>query len=209
MTSFEAAERIDGIGVSQILLIGARASELRMQGKPIIELGAGEPDFDTPDNIKSAAIDAIHRGESKYTALVGTPVLKQAIQQKFARENDLHFELNQIMASTGAKQVLYNAFMATLNEGDEVIIPTPYWTSYADIVAICGAKPVLVPCSAENSFRLQAEDLEEAITSRTKWLLLNSPSNPTGAAYSREDYRPILDVLLKYPQFMVTLRRYL
>lgn len=200
MTSFEAAERIDGIGVSQILLIGARASELRMQGKPIIELGAGEPDFDTPDNIKSAAIDAIHRGESKYTALVGTPVLKQAIQQKFARENDLHFELNQIMASTGAKQVLYNAFMATLNEGDEVIIPTPYWTSYADIVAICGAKPVLVPCSAENSFRLQAEDLEEAITSRTKWLLLNSPSNPAGAAYSREDYRPILDVLLKHPQ---------
>jgi len=200
MTSFAAAKRINGIGVSQILLIGARASELRAQGKPIIELGAGEPDFDTPENIKSAAIDAIHRGESKYTALVGTPALKQAIQQKFMRENDLHFELNQIIASTGAKQVLFNAFMATLNEGDEVIIPTPYWTSYADMVAVCGGRPVLLPCSAENGFRLQAVDLEQAITPRTKWLLLNSPGNPTGAAYSRDDYRPILDVLLKHPQ---------
>jgi len=199
-STLHKSSRIADIGVSQILLIGARASELRAQGKPIIELGAGEPDFDTPDNIKSAAIEAINRGESKYTALTGTPALKQAIQQKFARENDLQFELNEIIASTGAKQVLYNAFMATLNEGDEVIIPTPYWTSYADMVSVCGAKPVLVPCSAENGFHLQAEDLERAITARTKWLLLNSPSNPTGAAYSREDYRPIFDVLLRHPE---------
>lgn len=200
MSKFEAAERINGISVSEILLIGARAGELKAQGKPVIELGAGEPDFDTPDNIKSAAIEAINRGESKYTALNGTPALKKAIQEKFARENDLHFETNQIIASTGAKQVLFNAFMATLNKGDEVVIPTPYWTSYADIIAVCGGKPVLVPCSAENGFRLQAEDLENAITSRTKWLLMNSPSNPTGAAYSHDDYRPLLDVLLRHEQ---------
>lgn len=200
MAKFESAERIKGIGVSEILLIGARASELKAQGKPVIELGAGEPDFDTPDNIKSAAIEAINRGESKYTALNGTPALKKAIQGKFVRENDLHFEANQIIASTGAKQILFNAFMATLNEGDEVIIPTPYWTSYADIIAICGGKPVLVPCSAEHGFRLQADDLENAITSRTRWLLMNSPSNPTGAAYCHDDYRPLLDVLLRHEQ---------
>ena len=200
MAIFETAGRINGIGVSEILLIGARARELKARGKSVIELGAGEPDFDTPDNIKLAAIEAINRGESKYTALDGTPALKKAIQAKFIRDNDLHFDTNQIMASAGAKQVLFNAFMATLDEGDEVIIPTPYWTSYAGIIRVCGGKPVLVPCNAEKGFKLQAEDLEKAITSRTKWLLFNSPSNPTGAAYSRDDYRPILDVLLRHEQ---------
>lgn len=197
---FQVAPRIREIGVSEILVIGARAKALKAQGRPIIELGAGEPDFDTPDNIKNAAIAAIKRGESKYTALTGTPQLKKAIQTKFARDNDLQFDVNQIIASTGAKQVLFNAFMATLQAGDEVIIPTPYWTSYADIIAICGGKPVLVPCSAENGFRLQAQDLEAAITDKTKWLLFNSPSNPTGAAYDRQAYRPILDVLLRHSQ---------
>lgn len=197
---FQKARRIADIGVSEILLIGVRARELKALGHPVIELGAGEPDFDTPDNIKSAAIEAINRGESKYTALDGTPALKEAIQAKFIRDNDLHFDTNQIMASAGAKQVLFNAFMATLGEGDEVIIPTPYWTSYADIISVCGGKPVLVPCNAEKGFRLQAEDLEKAITSRTKWLLFNSPSNPTGVAYSRDDYRPILDALLRQEQ---------
>ena len=195
---FNLAPRIRDIGVSEILVIGARAKELKAQGRPVIELGAGEPDFDTPDNIKSAAIAAIRAGQSKYTALTGTPELKKAIQTKFARDNDLHFEAGQIIASTGAKQVLFNAFMATLQAGDEVIIPTPYWTSYADIIAICGGKPVLVPCSADNGFRLQAQDLEAAITDKTKWLLFNSPSNPTGAAYDRQAYRPILDVLLRH-----------
>jgi aspartate aminotransferase len=197
---FQVAPRIRDIGVSEILVIGARAKALKAQGRPIIELGAGEPDFDTPDNIKNAAIAAIKRGESKYTALTGTPQLKKAIQTKFARDNDLQFDVNQIIASTGAKQVLFNAFMATLQAGDEVIIPTPYWTSYADIIAICGGKPVLVPCSAENGFRLQAQDLEAAITDKTKWLLFNSPSNPTGAAYDRQAYRPILDVLLRHSE---------
>ncbi len=199
-SNFQVAPRIRNIGVSEILAIGARAKELKAQGRPIIELGAGEPDFDTPDNIKNAAIEAIKRGESKYTALTGTPKFKKAIQTKFLRDNDLQFETSQIIASTGAKQVLFNAFMATLQAGDEVIIPTPYWTSYADIISICGGKPVLVPCSAENGFRLQAQDLEAAITDKTKWLLFNSPSNPTGAAYDREAYRPILDVLLRHSQ---------
>lgn len=197
---FSVAPRICDIGVSEILVIGARAKELKAQGRPIIELGAGEPDFDTPDNIKLAAIEAIKRGESKYTALTGTPELKKAIQKKFLRDNGLQFETSQIMASTGAKQVLFNAFMATIKARDEVIIPTPYWTSYADIISICGGKPVLVPCSADNGFRLQAQDLEAAITNKTKWLLFNSPSNPTGAAYDRQAYRPILDVLLRHSQ---------
>ena len=197
---FQIAPRISDIGVSEILVIGARAKVLKAQGRPIIELGAGEPDFDTPDNIKNAAIAAIKRGESKYTALTGTPELKKAIQAKFLRDNDLKFETSQIIASTGAKQVLFNAFMATLQAGDEVIIPTPYWTSYADIISTCGGKPVLVSCSADNGFRLQAQDLEAAITSKTKWLLFNSPSNPTGAAYDRQAYRPILDVLLRHSQ---------
>ena len=197
---FQIAPRISDIGVSEILVIGARAKVLKAQGRPIIELGAGEPDFDTPDNIKNAAIAAIKRGESKYTALTGTPELKKAIQAKFLRDNDLQFEVCQIIASTGAKQVLFNAFMATLQAGDEVIIPTPYWTSYADIISTCGGKPVLVSCSADNGFRLQAQDLEAAITSKTKWLLFNSPSNPTGAAYDRQAYRPILDVLLRHSQ---------
>jgi aspartate aminotransferase len=200
MSQLKLAERINGISVSEILVIGARARELKDQGRPVIELGAGEPDFDTPDNIKAAAIEAINRGDSKYTALTGTAALKQAIQLKFARDNELQFDANQIIASTGAKQALFNAFMATLQAGDEVIIPTPYWTSYADIISVCGGKPVLVPCSAENGFRLQAQDLENAITDKTKWLLLNSPGNPTGAAYSREAYRPILDVLLRHSQ---------
>jgi aspartate aminotransferase len=197
---FSVAPRICDIGVSEILLIGARAKALQAQGRPIIELGAGEPDFDTPDNIKLAAIAAIKRGESKYTALTGTPELKKAIQAKFLCDNDLQFETSQIIASTGAKQVLFNAFMATLQTGDEVIIPTPYWTSYSDIILICGGRPILVPCSADNGFRLQAQDLEAAITNKTKWLLFNSPSNPTGAAYDRQAYRPILDVLLRHSQ---------
>lgn len=199
-STFNPAPRINGIGISEILKIGARARELKAQGRPIIVLGAGEPDFETPDNVKAAAIDAINRGDTGYTALDGTPQLKEAIRQKFLRDNNLHFEAGEVTASAGAKQILFNAFMASLQEGDEVIIPTPYWTSYEDIVAISGGHPVLVPCHPENGFRLQADDLEQAISDRTKWLLFNSPCNPTGAAYSRDDYRPILDVLLRHPQ---------
>ena len=196
---FRPASRIAAIGVSKILQIGARAAAMKRQGLPVIILGAGEPDFDTPDNVKEAAKAAIDRGETKYTALDGSPELKKAISEKFRRENGVDYAPDEITVATGAKQILFNAFMASLDPGDEVIIPAPYWTSYSDIVEICGGVPVLIPCDAQAGFRLGAEQLERAITPKTRWLLLNSPSNPSGAAYSEADYRPLLDVLLKHP----------
>ncbi|UXS99824.1 pyridoxal phosphate-dependent aminotransferase [Agrobacterium tumefaciens] len=196
---FRPASRIASVGVSKILQIGARAAAMKREGHPVIVLGAGEPDFDTPDNIKHAAKAAIDAGETKYTALDGTPALKKAIVAKFSRENHIDYTPDEITVATGAKQILFNAFMATLDAGDEVIIPTPYWTSYSDIVEICGGVSVLIPCDASAGFRLQAEQLEKAITPKTRWVLLNSPSNPSGAAYSEADYRPLLDVLLRHP----------
>ncbi len=196
---FRPASRISSIGVSEILKIGARAGAMKREGKPVIILGAGEPDFDTPDHVKQAAWEAIQRGETKYTALDGTPELKNAIRQKFECENGLAYALDEITVGTGAKQILFNAMMATVDPGDEVIIPTPFWTSYSDIVEISGGRPVLIACDASSGFRLTAEKLEAAITPRTRWVLLNSPSNPSGAAYSADDYRPLLDVLLRHP----------
>lgn len=196
---FEPASRIASIGVSKILQIGARAAAMKRDGLPVIILGAGEPDFDTPDNVKQAAKAAIDRGETKYTALDGTPELKKAIAAKFLRENGVDYALDEVTVGTGAKQILFNAFMASINPGDEVIIPTPYWTSYSDIVEICGGVPVLIPCDAAAGFRLKADQLEQAITEKTRWVLLNSPSNPSGAAYGEADYRPLLDVMLRYP----------
>lgn len=196
---FEPASRIASIGVSKILQIGARAAAMKRDGLPVIILGAGEPDFDTPDNVKQAAKAAIDRGETKYTALDGTPELKKAIAAKFLRENGVDYALDEVTVGTGAKQILFNAFMASINPGDEVIIPTPYWTSYSDIVEICGGVPVLIPCDAAAGFRLKADQLEQAITEKTRWVLLNSPSNPSGAAYGEADYRPLLDVLLRHP----------
>jgi aspartate aminotransferase len=157
------------------------------------------PTFDTPEHIKEAAVRAMRAGATKYTALDGTAELKSAIRGKFKRDNDLDFAQNEVTVSTGAKQVLFNAMMATLDAGDEVIIPTPFWVSYADIVLIAGGKPVLVPCSEQDGFRLTAGALENAITPRTRWVMLNSPSNPSGAAYSEADYRPVLDVLIRHP----------
>jgi aspartate aminotransferase len=197
---FRRAQRIAAIQVSEILRIGALAAERRKQGRPMIILGAGEPDFDTPDHIKEAAIRAIRAGQTRYTALDGTPELKAAIQTKFKRENDLDFAADEITVGAGAKQVMHNALMATLDVGDEVILAAPYWTSYADMVLIAGGRPVAVPCSEANGFRLQAQDLEAAITPKTRWLLLNSPSNPSGAAYSAAQLKPLLDVLLRHPQ---------
>ncbi len=196
---FRPASRIAAIGVSKILQIGARASQMKRDGHPVIILGAGEPDFDTPDNVKEAAKAAIDRGETKYTALDGSPELKKAVVGKFRRENGVEYALDEVTVATGAKQILFNAFMASIDPGDEVIIPTPYWTSYSDIVEVCGGVPVLIPCDAEAGFRLQADQLERAITPRTRWLLLNSPSNPSGAAYGEADYRPLLEVLLRHP----------
>ncbi len=197
--AFQPASRISSIGVSEILKIGAKAQSLKREGRPVIILGAGEPDFDTPDHIKEAAWKAMQAGQTKYTALDGTPELKAAIRDKFSRENGIDYALDAITVATGAKQILFNALMATLNPGDEVVIPTPYWTSYSDIVQIAEGKPVLIACDAKAGFRLKAEQLEAAITPKTRWLILNSPSNPSGAAYREEDYRPLLDVLLRHP----------
>jgi len=195
---FRPASRIASVGVSKILQIGARANAMKREGAPVIILGAGEPDFDTPDNVKQAAKAAIDRGETKYTALDGTPELKKAVVDKFRRENGVDYTVDEVTIATGAKQILFNAFMASIDPGDEVIIPTPYWTSYSDIVEICGGVPVLIPCDAEAGFRLKADQLEQAITPKTRWLLLNSPSNPSGAAYGEADYRPLLEVLLRH-----------
>jgi len=161
-------------------------------------LGAGEPDFDTPDNIKEAAIEAIKIGDTKYTAVDGTPKLKKAIQSKFNRENNLSYEIDQISVGTGGKQVLYNAFMATINKGDEVLIPAPYWVSYPDIILLAGGKPKIVKCDEKNNFKLTPKQLKKAISKKTKWIILNSPSNPTGSAYSKEEIIALSKILLKY-----------
>lgn len=169
----------------------------------MIALALGEPDFDTPDHIKQAAIAAIERGETKYTPVHGTVALREAIIEKFRRDNGLDYALDQIAVGCGGKQVIFNAFMATINPGDEVIIPAPYWLSYPDITVLAEGTPVIVPCPPETGFRLGPEELERAITPRTRWLVLNSPSNPTGAAYSREQLRALADVLLRHPHVLV------
>jgi aspartate aminotransferase len=197
------ADRLQRVKPSPTIAVTMKAAELKAAGKDVIGLGAGEPDFDTPDNIKAAAKAAIDKGDTKYTAVDGTPALKKAISAKFKRENDLDYAPNQISVGTGGKQVLYNALMATLNPGDEVIIPAPYWVSYPDMVILADGKPVEVACSENQGFKLTPEALEAAITPKTKWLLLNSPSNPTGAAYTREDLRALADVLLKHPHVWI------
>ena len=182
---------------SPTIAVTTKARELRAAGKDVIGLGAGEPDFDTPDNIKGAAIEAINNGDTKYTAVDGTPALKKAIQAKFKRENNLSYDLNQITVGTGGKQVLYNAFMATVNKGDEVIIPAPYWVSYPDIILLAGGKPKIVKCDEKDNFKLTAQKLKNAISKKTKWIILNSPSNPTGSSYSKSEIKEIAEVLKK------------
>ena len=182
---------------SPTIAVTTKARELRAAGKDVIGLGAGEPDFDTPDNIKGAAIEAINNGDTKYTAVDGTPALKKAIQAKFKRENNLSYGLNQITVGTGGKQVLYNAFMATVNKGDEVIIPAPYWVSYPDIILLAGGKPKIVKCDEKDNFKLTTQKLKNAISKKTKWIILNSPSNPTGSSYSKSEIKEIAEVLKK------------
>lgn len=202
-TAFRAADRISAIGVSDIVRITQAANELKRQGQPVIVLGLGEPDFDTPAHVIEAAQQAMAQGDTHYTVLDGTPALKAAIQLKFRRDNGLVFATNEITVGAGAKQVIYNALMASLNPGDEVILPAPYWTSYADMVLIAGGVPVVVPCSEANGFRITPEELDAAITPRTRWVFINSPSNPSGTAYSAEQLRPILEVVLHHPQVWV------
>ena len=193
------SDSLKRIKPSPTIAVSQKAKELKAAGKDVIGLGAGEPDFDTPDNIKDAAIKAIKDGDTKYTAVDGTKVLKEAIAKKFKRENNLSYTLDQITVGAGGKHVIYNLMMATLNKGDEVIIPAPYWVSYPDIVLLAGAKPIVIECSEEQSFKLTAKDLESKISNNTKWLILNSPSNPTGACYSEQEIRNLSQVLKRNP----------
>ncbi|MFL2852546.1 MAG: pyridoxal phosphate-dependent aminotransferase [Candidatus Pelagibacter sp.] len=188
---------------SPTIAVTSKAREMRAAGRDVIGLGAGEPDFDTPDNIKEAAIEAIKKGDTKYTAVDGTPVLKKAIQAKFKRENNLVYDLNQITVGTGGKQVLYNAFMATVNKGDEVIIPAPYWVSYPDIILLAGGNPKIVKCDEKDNFKLTPKKLKKAISKKTKWIILNSPSNPTGSSYSKAEIEKLSDILKKYKNIYI------
>ena len=188
---------------SPTIAVTQKAKELKASGKDIIGLGAGEPDFDTPDNIKEAAIKAIKDGDTKYTAVDGTPTLKNAIIKKFKRENNLDYKLDQITVGTGGKQVIYNAMMATLNNGDEVVIPAPYWVSYPDIVLLAGGTPVILECNEKQEFKIIPSDLEKSITKKTKWIILNSPSNPTGACYAEKDIKEIGKILEKHPHVFI------
>ncbi|WP_018183647.1 pyridoxal phosphate-dependent aminotransferase [Kaistia granuli] len=197
------ADSLARIKPSATIAVTNKARELKAAGRDVIGLGAGEPDFDTPENIKEAAIQAIRDGKTKYTAVDGIPELKAAIAAKFKRENNLTYAPNQITVGTGGKQVLYNALMATLNPGDEVIIPAPYWVSYPEMVALGGGTPVEIVGPQSQGFKIGPEALEAAITPKTKWLLLNSPSNPTGAGYTRAELRALADVLLKYPHVWI------
>ncbi|MBT3791010.1 MAG: pyridoxal phosphate-dependent aminotransferase [Alphaproteobacteria bacterium] len=197
------ADALGRIQPSPTVALTGKVNELKAAGRDIIGLGAGEPDFDTPDHIKAAAIEAINRGETKYTAVSGTVAARQAIADKFKRENGLEYTVDQITIGCGGKQVLYNAIMATINEGDEVIIPAPYWVSYPDIVLLAGGTPVVVSAGINSGFKMTPEDLEAAITPKTKWLIFNSPSNPTGAAYTTDEIRALADVLVKHPHVWV------
>ena len=188
---------------SPTIAVTSKAREMRAAGKDVIGLGAGEPDFDTPDNIKEAAIEAIRKGDTKYTAVDGTPALKKAIQAKFSRENDLSYELDQISVGTGGKQVLYNAFMATINKGDEVIIPAPYWVSYPDIVLLAGGKPKIIKCDEKNNFKLTPDKLTKAVSKKTKWIIINSPSNPTGSGYTKDEIIALSKILIKYKNLYI------
>jgi aspartate aminotransferase len=197
------AERLDRVSPSQTIAISSKARALKAAGRDIISLSAGEPDFDTPPNVKAAAIRAIEAGETKYTDVAGTMALRQAVCAKFKRDSDLDYTPAEVMVSTGGKQVIFNAMVATLNAGDEVIIPSPCWVSYPDIVALADGTPVIIPCSQNSGFKLRAEDLEAAITPKTKWLMLNSPSNPSGAAYTAAELAALAAVLLRHPHVWV------
>lgn len=203
MSDIALSKRVQRIKPSPTLAVSNRARELRAEGRDVIGLGAGEPDFDTPDHIKQAAIAAIQAGDTKYTAVDGTPALKQAIIEKFARDNTLNYAAEQILVSAGGKHSFFNLAQALLNAGDEVIIPAPYWVSYPDMVLLADGIPVIVTAGIDQSFKITAEQLQAAITKKTRLLVINSPSNPTGAVYSKNELTALADVLLKHPQVMV------
>ena len=197
------AERMSLIKPSPTMAVTKMAAEMKAAGKDIIGLGAGEPDFDTPDHIKNAAIEAIKNGETKYTAVDGTPALKKAIAKKFYKDNSIEYNIDEIIVSVGGKQVLYNALMSSLNPGDEVIIPSPFWVSYPDMVSLAGGVPIIVEGKEKNNFKIQPEDIRDKISTKTKWIIINSPSNPTGSSYSKEELRDIGNLLLEYENIFV------
>lgn len=203
MSELQLSDRVQRIKPSPTLAVTNRAAELRAEGKDIIGLGAGEPDFDTPDHIKQAAIEAINNGQTKYTAVDGTPALKKAIINKFSTENGLDYEANQILVSSGGKQSFFNMALALLNDGDEAIIPAPYWVSYPDMVLVAGGVPKILETSVESRFKITPEQLEAAITDKTRLFVINSPSNPSGVAYTEEELAALGEVLLKYPQVFI------
>ena len=203
MAAAPVSEALKRIKPSATIAVTQKARELQAKGENVIGLGAGEPDFDTPENIKQAAIKAIMDGKTKYTDVDGIPELKAAIVAKFKRENGLEYKTSQVNVSPGGKPVIYNAFVATLNPGDEVVIPTPYWVSYPEMALICGATPVFAEAKAADNYKLKPEALERAITPRSKWLILNSPSNPSGAAYTKDELRALADVLLRHPHVWI------
>ena len=197
------SQRVSRIQPSPTISITAKAKKLKQEGKKIIDFSAGEPDFDTPDNIKQAAIKAIKDGQTKYTPVNGTKELIEAIIKKFKRENDLVFEPDEITVGCGGKQVIYNALVSTIEKGDEIIIPAPFWVSYPDMTLLVEGQPVVLDCSLENNFKINPKDLENKITNRTKWVILNSPSNPTGAFYSEQELQNLAKILLKHPHVWV------
>ena len=197
------AERMSLIKPSPTMAVTKMAAEMKAAGKDIIGLGAGEPDFDTPDHIKNAAIEAIKNGETKYTAVDGTPALKKAIAKKFYKDNSIKYNIDEIIVSVGGKQVLYNALMSSINPGDEVIIPSPFWVSYPDMVSLAGGVPIIVEGKEKNNFKIQPEDIRDKISTKTKWIIINSPSNPTGSSYSKEELRDIGNLLLEYENIFV------
>jgi aspartate aminotransferase len=201
--SIQLSDRVQQIKPSATLAVSAKAAELRAQGKDVIGLGTGEPDFDTPEHIKQAAIRAMQNGKTKYTPVDGIPELKQAVINKFARDNDLNYEMSQVIVSVGAKQSIFNLALALLNAGDEVIIPAPYWVSYPDIALLAGAKPVIIKAGIEQQYKITPEQLAQAITPKTKLFILNSPSNPTGVAYTRAELAALGEVLLKHPHVVI------
>ena len=197
------AERLKKIKPSMTVGINVKANALRAEGKDVLVLAAGEPDFDTPSNIRKAAYDAIEAGQTRYVPGKGTPALQKAIQAKFLKDNNLKYELDEIIVGVGGKHIIYNAMMATINPNDEVIIPAPFWVSYPDIVLLAEGKPVIVECTEDQQFKITADQLENSITEKTKWLMLNSPSNPTGSLYSEQELKDLAEVLLKYPQVLI------
>jgi aspartate aminotransferase len=197
------ADRLKRIKPSMTVGINVKANALRAEGKDVLVLAAGEPDFDTPLNIRKAAVTAMEEGQTRYVPGKGTPVLQKAIQSKFLKDNNLNYDLDEIMVGVGGKHIIYNAMMATINPEDEVIIPAPFWVSYPDIVLLAEGKPIIVPCPEDQNFKLTADQLEKSINNKTKWLMLNSPSNPTGSLYSKQELQRLADVLLRYPQVLI------